>query len=60
MKKIMISDNIIESLKFIKCNILIPVFKSSTIFSNVTCILGNLSPNIESEKIKLKIICPNE
>ena len=47
----MISDNIIESLKFVKYNILIPAFKSSIIFSNVTYILGNLSANIESEKI---------
>ena len=54
------SDNIIESPKFVKYNILTPAFKSSIIFSNVTCILGNLSANIESEKIKLKIICPNE
>ena len=32
----------------------------SIIFSNVTCILGNLSANIESENINLSIICPNE
>ena len=54
------SNNIIESPKFVKYNILTPAFKSSIIFSNVTCILGNLSANIESEEISSKIICPNE
>ena len=54
------SNDIIESPKFVKYNILTPAFQSSIIFSNVTCILGNLSANIESENINLSIICPNE